>query len=460
MTKRRLLQRLALLPLAALLCALVVACGGGPGDTSNNACPGWLRDAAGRPTPEPPASMGLEESMTRAYRLSRSNYIVSIDGHTGLREAWEAAQRTMRDVGIEVPEQDIKSDTDELFSSYSSVMLNLDSAIRGQRGEQRVIDSALEAFARAFKDGHTYFLRKARWDARQSGTIYSFGIYTKQDGDNFVVTDVLPGSVAVQAGVKPGDIVLSTQSMSSSDQNEHPGDAAREFRIRQRSGNEQPLELKLSPQPLSWLRYELLPGGIGYVHLYAYPSFTNCEGLVNIRAALDEAITELKRQGSKAWIFDMRDNGGGSAETAAYVATTLGFDGLLLSARTQFVGRADLEVLADSAIGSTHLVIMINENSASSSEIVSYALQESKQAYIVGTQSRGAVVSTRPYPLAGGALFVTSTFIDVGPSRKVIDKIGVTPDKRVELDLELLRREGRDSQLEAATAYLKQKLGR
>jgi C-terminal processing protease CtpA/Prc len=91
---------------------------------------------------------------------------------------------------------------------------------------------------------------------------------------------------------------------------------------------------------------------------------------------------------------------------------------------------------------------------------VAYALQQDRHAYVIGEQSAGAVVGARPFPLAGGAFFITGAFIDVGPGNKVLDKIGVTPDKKVALDLDLLQREGRDSQLEAATSYLKQKLGR
>ena len=91
---------------------------------------------------------------------------------------------------------------------------------------------------------------------------------------------------------------------------------------------------------------------------------------------------------------------------------------------------------------------------------MAFVLQESKRAHIVGEQSRGAVVSSLTFPMSKGAFSITGAFVDVGPDGKNIDKIGVTPDRKVALDLELLRREGRDSQLEAATSYLKQKLGR
>lgn len=79
---------------------------------------------------------------------------------------------------------------------------------------------------------------------------------------------------------------------------------------------------------------------------------------------------------------------------------------------------------------------------------------------MVGEPSVGNVNAAASFPIRDGALFVTTATTLVGPNKRVIAKGGVTPDKKVDLDLDLLRREGRDSQLEAATDYLKQKLGR
>jgi carboxyl-terminal processing protease len=228
----------------------------------------------------------------------------------------------------------------------------------------------------------------------------------------------------------------------------------------QRRQDGQVVELQVTPEPLSWVRHELLSGEIGYVRLYEFPAFNNCEGLKDIRAAFDDAIANLQKQGAQGWIFDLRGNGGGASESAAFVASRLGFDGLLITSRYKNGYRQPLEILEDNALGKAPLVILVDRHSASSSEIVAYALQTGRRAHVVGTQSAGAVVSAFAFPAGGGAFFITGAFVDVGPGNKVLDKIGVTPDKKVELDLELLRREGRDSQLEAATAYLKQKLGR
>jgi carboxyl-terminal processing protease len=460
MTKRRLLQRLALLPLAALLCALLVACGGG-GDSSTGACPGWLRDEGNAPTPEATAeaSVGLERAVMRAYSIARGYYITPYDWRRGLNEAWSAAEQAMHKANMNGPDTAPRGSTDqELFNSYRAALAELDKAIRGRPEEQAIIEAALVAFARSFKDGHTHFLSKSRWEAHQNGSVYSYGLLTAKDRDDFVITEVLPGSIAMAAGVMPGDVIVGSQLIE--DEARTSGGRTFTLSIQKRTGGEHVLDVKVAAEPFPWLRYELLPGEIGYIRLFLYPSFRTCTSLVKIRAALDDALADLSRRGTKAWIVDMRDNGGGSAESAAFVATRLGFDGLLARSRDKEGRRNDIEVLEDNAIGNAPLVIMINENSASSSEVVAYTLQASRRAYVIGTQSAGAVVASYAFPLAGGAFFVTGAFIDVGPGNKVLDKIGVTPDQKVALDLELLRREGRDSQLEAATTYLKQKLGR
>ena len=101
----------------------------------------------------------------------------------------------------------------ELFNAYRDAILKLDHAIKGQPVEQEIIDSALEAFARSFKDLHTYFLSKSRWEAHQTGSFYSYGLLAERIGDSAVITDVMPDSVAMNAGVRPGDVVISQPTL-------------------------------------------------------------------------------------------------------------------------------------------------------------------------------------------------------------------------------------------------------
>jgi carboxyl-terminal processing protease len=232
------------------------------------------------------------------------------------------------------------------------------------------------------------------------------------------------------------------------------------LRVITRSGQEQVLDLAHSQELLPWLSHDLLDNNVGYVRLYQFPVYLDCEGLLKIRGDLDNAIADLRARGAQSWVFDFRHNGGGSGETAAIVASTLGFDGLLYRARDKEGRRNSLEIVGENSLGKEPLVVMVNGQSASSSEIVAYALQDARRAHVVGTQSKGSVVAAYSFPMAGGAFFITGAFIDVGPGGKVIDKVGVKPDTKVELDLALLRAEGRDSQLEAALSYLKQKTGR
>jgi carboxyl-terminal processing protease len=448
----RRLHRLSLLLLVALLCAPLLACGGRTETTNDGACPGWL--PARERTLRQPTSEGVGAGMRTAATAALDYYVAPYDAEDAVSKAWSAASLEARQAGYSPPAPAIQSPSWILrYEAYLYAFDDLEALIEGSPDERRITDAALEAFANAFHDDHTYYLSKRRWDAFQQGGNFSYGLHAERFGDKRVVTDVLPGSRAMQAGILPGDLIIS---------GDPPADAGSPSEVRlqiQRRQGGQVVELQVAPEPLSWVRHELVQGEIGYLRLYEFPSFTSCEGLKTVRAAFDDAIVDLQKQGAKAWI-DLRDNGGGAGESAAFVAPRLGFDGLLVTSRYKNGYREPMDILEDNAIGNAPLAILINRHSASSSEIVAYALQDARRAQVVGTQSAGAVVAAFGFPAGGGAFFVTGAFVEVGPGNKVLDKIGVTPNTRVTLDLDLLQREGRDSQLEAATTYLKQKLGR
>jgi C-terminal processing protease CtpA/Prc len=204
----------------------------------------------------------------------------------------------------------------------------------------------------------------------------------------------------------------------------------------------------------------MLGDDVAYLRVYEFVTAATCDQFSAARKTLDVAMDELARGQPRAWILDLRTNGGGYMPTGAYVSGRLGLEGEFVSFRARSGSEGRIESLGNNAVGAAPLVVLVDAYSASTSEITAFALQDAGKAYVIGEQTAGAVVGTNPWPVNGGAVFITSYLVEAGPKQKRIDKVGVTPDKKVELDLELLRREGRDSQLEAATAYLRQKLGR
>jgi carboxyl-terminal processing protease len=100
------------------------------------------------------------------------------------------------------------------------------------------------------------------------------------------------------------------------------------------------------------------------------------------------------------------------------------------------------------------LAVLINENSASSSELVSSMLQQEGKARIFGQNSAGVVNTSRIWSVAGGGLFITTERAYAGAQKLYLDLKGVAPDETVSLSRDDLAR-GLDSQLERALEWLR-----
>jgi carboxyl-terminal processing protease len=205
---------------------------------------------------------------------------------------------------------------------------------------------------------------------------------------------------------------------------------------------------------------QLLAETIGYVRLFAFPSDGSCDSLNSFASQLDGALSSLRREGAQAWILDLRSNPGGGIIPASFMAARFGFEGLVATAHYPNGAIEPFESIGMNAIGRDPVVVLVDQYSASASEVVAFDLQESRRARVLGARTQGSVVVGVGVPVFGGTLQVTAALLEVGPENKRLDFVGVQPDKIVSLDLNLLAREQRDSQLEAAIAELQSKLSR
>jgi len=459
MTKRRLLQRLALLPLAALLCALLVACGGGPG--AAGLCDD--RSAAANPDAEAKFSNArtLFEAVAYTDGFISSSYIAPPDRLALLEAAWDGAKSTAMSDGIDVPGiiESVSPQLNGLGRDRVLVELLdlLSKNVEGKSPNQDIIDGTLNAMMKSLKDEHSYYLPRNLWDNARQGKVVVRGLYADPIGEGAVISEVIANSPAA-GRIEPGDVVTAINGRPVSERPDVSASSDATFDVIKRNGGGN-TKVVLPSAPVPWVTSRLLNNDTGYVRIYEFVNATSCDSFGYMRKSLDEALSAMAARGAKAWILDLRSNPGGHSSTAAYVAGRFGLEGLVLTLRTRSGIEDRIESLGNSAVATAPVVVLVNGGSASSSEVVAFALQDAGKAHVIGSNTAGAVVATVPHQVAGGAVFITTAFADVGRKQKRIDKVGVTPDKKVELDLDLLRREGRDSQLEAATAYLRQKLG-
>jgi C-terminal processing protease CtpA/Prc len=202
---------------------------------------------------------------------------------------------------------------------------------------------------------------------------------------------------------------------------------------------------KGTPAPTVYPR--LLPGGVGYVKLTVFGDRSAEE--------LRQALEGLDAQGARSTVLDLRDNGGGYRDTAIKVAATFILHGPIVTVEEQH-GKRTAYSADGSALPVRPLVVLVNGNTASASEIVAAAIQDDRAGTIEGTQTFGKGVVQTIFPLPDGSAMKVTTGRYFTALGRNIDHTGVTPD--VVLDEPASARPGdpeNDPQLDRARALVK-----
>ncbi len=168
--------------------------------------------------------------------------------------------------------------------------------------------------------------------------------------------------------------------------------------------------------------------GVGYIRLSNFQKTTVRD--------FDAALWQLQRKGMRSLIIDLRGNPGGLLTSSVEIADRFVGSGVIVATKGRnpledFTHRADL-----AGTWRMPLVVMVDENSASASEILAAAIRENKRGTVVGTQSygKGSVQGIFPLNISGGGIRLTTAKF-YGPSGQSINQIGVKPDVEVQVAL-------------------------
>jgi len=331
---------------------------------------------------------------------------------------------------------------------------------------------AIRGMLASLDDPYTRFLDPREFKEMQidtSGELSGVGIQLSLDKETkeLVVVSPIEGSPASRAGVMPKDVITaidgkSTRGMSTEDAVKL---------IRGQAGTKVTIQLRRSGQlletPLVRERIELhavdsqvntRPDGtkIGYIRLKQF----------NATAAKDmaAAVKDLEAKGAQGYVLDLRSNPGGLLMASVAIARQWLDEGVIVSTKTRD-GIQDIKRANGRALTKRPMVILVNEGSASASEILSGALQDNHRAVLVGekTFGKGLVQSVRG--LADGSGMTVTIAKYLTPSGRDIHKHGIDPDVRAKLtpaEAQKLRLEdlgtNRDSQYRVAETTLVKQL--
>ena len=219
--------------------------------------------------------------------------------------------------------------------------------------------------------------------------------------------------------------------------------------------NDQTLELRAERGEIDiqYVESKMIEGNIGYIALSEFS--------LNCVEEFEKALQDLQEEGAEAFILDLRSNPGGYVDSAVAIADMLLPSGTIVYTKDK--NDNEQTYTSDAACVDLPMVVLINENSASASEILVGALQDHEAATIVGVKSYGKGVIQRVLPISnGGALRVTIASYYT-PNGRNIHGVGITPDIEVQLPDEVredptLLTEQTDTQLQKAIEVAQQLL--
>jgi len=301
--------------------------------------------------------------------------------------------------------------------------------------DRQLMDNAVRGML-AELDPHSQFLDPREYEEiriNTSGTYTGVGLELQPDDGRIGVVTPIEGTPAFQAGIKPGDAILTIDGERVDHSN--VSQAIRRMRgpagshvalTVARDGHTEPLAFNLqrSAVDVHSVRSRMLDGGYGYIRISQFSDTTAKD--------LRHELTRLDRStpgGIRGLVLDLRDNPGGVLDAAVDVVDSFLDEGLIVTAS----GRTrDATFRHDAAPGDllagAPLAVLVNGGSASGSEIVAGALQAHRRATIVGTRTFGKGSVQTVMPLSGGRAIKLTTSRYFTPSGVSIQGQGITPD--------------------------------
>lgn len=297
----------------------------------------------------------------------------------------------------------------KIIADYREALDVIEKNHVGTLNREALAESSIQGMLWSL-DPHSQFFTREEFRKlfeEQSSQFYGIGVSILQHRDGVYVESVIPNTPADKAGIRYGDRFVSvdgkdaTEWTSAEVSRNVRGERGTAVRVRiERATSPAPLDFEIvrGGVPLPSIRsYFMLPGGVGYVGLTGGFQETTSE-------ELDGAIEELQKKGMNSLILDLRGNPGGLLPQAIDVVGKFVPEGktvVTVKGRSRYSRTQELK----SKRGPTAnfpVVVLINGNSASASEIVAGALQDYGRALVVGTDSFGKGLVQRVFPLPYG----------------------------------------------------------
>lgn len=327
----------------------------------------------------------------------------------------------------------------------------------GELDEEKMLEAALKGYVAGIGDKYTEYLTNDELEdlmVSVNGNYVGIGIYmTKNDDGDILVLLPIEGSPAKEADLQTGDIIKKVDGKECNGleltdvSNMVKGEEGTKVNLEILRDNKTfSIDVERRKVEIKYIETKVLDGNIGYIEMLGFEE--------NCTAKFKEELEKLKKQNINSLIIDLRENGGGLVTEAISMSELFVPMGDII---LKTYDKNNIETVTKSTNPSTEkmkIVVLVNENSASATEIFAAAIQDNEVGTIIGTTTYGKGIMQEVEPLAiGGALKVTIEEFRT-PKGNKIHEVGITPDIEVENE-KLTTEETQDKQLQTAINFLK-----
>ena len=348
--------------------------------------------------------------------------------------------------------------------SLGNLYAYLDRSFLYEIDDKKMEEELIAAMIDSLGDPYSYYIPSDMADTYEEnsdGSYIGIGTYLYKMNPSYsdmsdpstwmvVISSVFPGAPADRAGLRSRDMISaingeSTAPLTAAEASEKlKGEPGEDLVLTVHRG-EAVFDITLRPEKVTTpsTASEMLDDDIGYLAIYTF-SLTTAD-------SAEKEINKLLDSGARKFIIDLRNNGGGTVETALEIADMFLSEGRLLetrfkeqSGRNAIIRNADSSILVPEDYPA---VVLVNGGTASSGEILTGALKDNGRAKIIGSQTFGKGISQEVRPFADGYIQLTTGHFYT-PSGNDIHNIGITPDITIE------EKEYSEEELEAFSQFM------
>lgn len=348
-------------------------------------------------------------------------------------------------VTISKEEYEKAKDLEKKYAKVDELRGYIDKEYYKVPDDEAIRDALCDGLFEGLGDKYSSYMTKEEYESYETSMMGQFegvGVtFNEDEKGRYVVLETTEGSPADKAGIKPGDVITKVDGKTFDTIDK----AAAAMRGKKgtkvtvtvkRDGEEKDFKMTRDEIKMKTVDSEVLDGNIGYIKISAFEDQTDED--------FEKVLDEMEKNQVKGLIIDMRNNGGGLVDSSTNIADLLLGKGTITYMEDRD-GKKDY-YKSDEAKTRLPYVLLVNEYSASATEILTAAVKDDGQGKIVGQKTFGKGVVQISQKLSDGSGYKLTVLQYFSPKGNVINGKGVEPDYAVK---------GEEKQLEKAKELLK-----